>query len=194
MAFAAFMVGLPIAPGLDDADDADPLGYLDQADPDLDDLREEFKPRMKERFEGWSEVAMIMRGGNVTLGKVYMQIVALMPFFRVSDAVDEMIARCVDPLYFGVVAVLADQLCCRLAEKPSKHYICDALDAISTFCKLQRKKISIKSDKKKRAAAAAAAANPSASASRPPPFLSGPPPLQSNLNTPTSFGGLEDVD
>jgi len=93
MAFAAFMMGLPIAPGLDDSDDADPLGYLDQVDPDLDDLREEYRPRMRERFEGWTEVASVMRGGPGMLSKVYSQIIALMPFFRVADIVQEMIAR-----------------------------------------------------------------------------------------------------
>lgn len=93
MAFAAMMFGLPIAPVLSDADDADPMGYLDEADPDLDDLREEFRPKMRERFDGWAEVASVMKGGSPVLLKVYSQIVSMMPFFRVSDAVEEMIAR-----------------------------------------------------------------------------------------------------
>lgn len=93
MAFAAFMMGLPIAPGMDDADDADPLGYLDQADPDLEDLREEFKPKLRERFDGWTEVALVMKGGAAMLIKVYSQVVTLMPFLRLGDVVEELISR-----------------------------------------------------------------------------------------------------
>jgi hypothetical protein len=89
MALAVFMMGLLAAPGLDDAD---PLGYLDQADPDLDDLREEYKPRMKERFEGWTDVASMMRGGQTVLSMVYTQITTSMPFFTVGDIV-EMIGK-----------------------------------------------------------------------------------------------------
>ena len=74
MAFAAFMIGLPIGPGSladgDDDFDADPFGYLEQADdPDLDDLREEYRPRMKERLEGWVEAASVLRGGGMVLGR-----------------------------------------------------------------------------------------------------------------------------
>jgi hypothetical protein len=111
MAFAAFMMGLPVGPGLDDMDDVDPLGYLDQGDedgaggvdPDLEDLREELRPRLKERFDGWMEVALVMKGGGAAvLNRVYCQIVLLMPFFRVHDAVEEIIARCAFPLGIGV--------------------------------------------------------------------------------------------
>lgn len=35
-----------------------------------------------------------------------------------------------------------------LADKPSKHYICDALDSLSSFSKLQRKKLN--AEKKRR--------------------------------------------
>lgn len=93
MALAAFMMGLPIAPGMEDDDDADPLGYLDQPDTDLEDLREEFRPKIQERFDGWTEVALVFKGGPAVLMKVYTQIIALMPFFRVHDVVEEMISR-----------------------------------------------------------------------------------------------------
>jgi hypothetical protein len=84
----------------DETDNANPLGYLeDQADPDLDDLREEFRPKMKERFEGCAEVPLIMKGGPEVLLWVYSQIVVLMPFFRVADTVEEMIARYIPNLH-----------------------------------------------------------------------------------------------
>ncbi|KAM5540733.1 hypothetical protein V8D89_005764 [Ganoderma adspersum] len=57
MALAAMVMGLPlpIVPAMDGGDDTDPLGYLDldPSDPDTEDLREEFRPRLKQRFEGW---------------------------------------------------------------------------------------------------------------------------------------------
>jgi hypothetical protein len=31
----------------------------------LEDLREEFHPRIKERFDGWVEVGSVMPGGGV---------------------------------------------------------------------------------------------------------------------------------
>lgn len=95
MVFAAMMMGLPVGPVLDDTEDADALGYLDfdHTDPDLEDLREEFRPRLKERFEGWNETAMSMKGGPGVLLKVYAKLLELMPYMRASDAVDEMIGR-----------------------------------------------------------------------------------------------------
>lgn len=98
MAIAAFMIGLPIPGGLEDDDDADPLGYLDQADADLEDLREELRPKLQERFQEWAATGLIMQGGNALLMKVYSQILTLMPFFRASDIVDEMISRSVSML------------------------------------------------------------------------------------------------
>lgn len=190
MAIAAFMIGLPIPGGLEDEDDTDPLGYLDQADADLDDLREELRPKLQARFQEWASSACIIKGGNALLMRVYTQILTLMPFFRVSDVVDEMISR--------------------LSEKPSKHFVCDALDAIANFCKLQKKELAIKVEKKKKRAAAAAAASddgppplepvPSSSTSSPSTYPSLPPPPVANgtsqfaFKMPPTFGGMDDVD
>lgn len=95
MAFAALMMGLPMLPGLDDGDDGDPLGYLDMdpSDPDLEDLREEFRPKIKDRFDGWTDTAVSMKGGSTVLLKVYAKVQELMPFIRAPDIVEEMIGQ-----------------------------------------------------------------------------------------------------
>ena len=48
MAFAAMVMGLPITPTMEGLDEME-LSYLemDPSDPDLEDLREEFRPRLK---------------------------------------------------------------------------------------------------------------------------------------------------
>ncbi|KIM77969.1 hypothetical protein PILCRDRAFT_607121 [Piloderma croceum F 1598] len=159
MALAAFMMGLPVFPGAlgpddsdeEDADTTDPFGYFDSldsssaVDPELEDLREELRPRIKERFDGWVEVGSVMPGGAGVLLRVYIKILGLMPFFRAGDVVDEIISR--------------------LSEKPSKHYICVALDTVAAFCKLQ-KKVVLREKKRKAAAATNANANANASTSR----------------------------
>lgn len=93
MAFAAMMMGFPIGHGAD-GDDADPAGYLDMdGDPDLEDLREEFRPKLKERFEGWTPTTSTMKGGSNILNRVYYKVVELMPFFKAPDFVEEMLSR-----------------------------------------------------------------------------------------------------
>lgn len=95
MAFAAMMMGLPLVPGMDPSEDADPLGYLDldPNDPDLEDLREEFRPKLKQRFDGWVQIAPEIHGGPQILLRVCKEIVEMMPFFRAGDIVDEMVGR-----------------------------------------------------------------------------------------------------
>ena len=113
MALAAFMMGLPVFPGAlapDDSDEedagaSDPFGYLDSldsdsVDPELEDLRDEFRPRIKERFDGWVEVGSVMPGGAGVLLRAYIKILGLMPFFRAGDVVDEIISRYVPPYPF----------------------------------------------------------------------------------------------
>jgi hypothetical protein len=76
-----------------------------------------------------------------------------------------------------------------LADRPSKHFVCDALDGLSTFVKTQRKKIHVRSEKKRRVVVPIVP--------YPPPGDDddddddGPPPLE-----PVSpiQGGLDDVD
>ncbi|EIM85332.1 uncharacterized protein STEHIDRAFT_131963 [Stereum hirsutum FP-91666 SS1] len=137
MAFAAMMMGLPIAPVSVEDEMEDPMGILDGdvADADLDDLREELKPRLRERWEGWVETAGEVGGSGGVLGRVYEEMVRIMPWLGGQDIVEEMINR--------------------LTDRPSKHYLCDALEALSAFVKKQRKKAASQAAKRKKAAAAA---------------------------------------
>ncbi|KAG2053769.1 hypothetical protein BDR06DRAFT_956074 [Suillus hirtellus] len=125
MALAALMMGLPLPPGMEGAmDDADPLGYIDMdiQDPDLDDLREDFRPNLKAHLTGWIEAGRTIKGGMSMLLKVYTVIIEMMPFLGAPDIVDEMTGR--------------------LSEKPSKVFLCDALDALWDFCRQQKRKFS----------------------------------------------------
>ncbi|KDQ52030.1 hypothetical protein JAAARDRAFT_73311 [Jaapia argillacea MUCL 33604] len=155
LVFAAMMIGIPL--GGTDNDDADPLGYLDldPNDPDLEDLREEFRPKLKDRFETWIMAAAEIKGGSTVLPRVYKEIVALLPCLRGTDVVDEMIQRLVD--------------------KASKHHICDALEALSRFVKMQRKKMAqlADSNKKKRQATSTRiiTLNAPSSSTTPPPAI-----------------------
>ncbi|KAI0666110.1 hypothetical protein C8Q78DRAFT_995086 [Trametes maxima] len=138
MALAAMVMGLPIVPAMDGTEDADPLGYLDldPQDPDMEDLRDEFRPRLKQRFEGWADTAITVRGASVVLLKVYRELMQTMPFLRASDVVEDMAGR--------------------LADKPSKQYLVDAVDALSAFVRVQRRKAqALKAEQKRRANAAA---------------------------------------
>ncbi|KAJ3550597.1 hypothetical protein NMY22_g366 [Coprinellus aureogranulatus] len=158
MAFAAMMFGIPMMAGMpgmpgmvDDADDqADILSFIDSegsGDADMDDLREDFRPKLKERFEGWSELAGHMKGGSVVAAKAYVKVLELMPYMRGADVVTEMVNR--------------------LAERPGKGYICDALEAVSSFCKTQSKKLrQAKNAKDKQAKNKSAAAAASGASSR----------------------------
>ena len=83
----------------DAEDNSDLLSMLDieqgGSDPDLDDFRDEFRPNLRSRFEGWTTLAPILKGGNVSLTKLYGKAIELMPFLKASDVVTEMIARLV---------------------------------------------------------------------------------------------------
>ena len=95
MAVAAMMMGFPMLPGMDEGEDNDILNYidLDQSDPDLDDLREDFQPNLKDRFDGWVLLAQNRAGGASLLAKIYLKAVELMPWICGFDAVTEMINR-----------------------------------------------------------------------------------------------------
>lgn len=95
MAVAALMMGLPMFPGMEEGEDNDLLNFvdLDQNDPDLDDLREEYQPNLKQRFDGWVQVAQSMTGGSALLAKLYLKAINLMPWLRGFDAAAEMISR-----------------------------------------------------------------------------------------------------
>ncbi|KAI0254196.1 hypothetical protein BJV78DRAFT_59178 [Lactifluus subvellereus] len=116
MAFAAMMMGLPVPVAGDELGGIEEYNGLDLAkdrDPDLEDLRDEFRPQFKSRFEGWF-------GATITIGKpdqvfraVFTELVAMMPFLREPDIVDEMLNR--------------------ISDKPSKHHICDGFETLQSF-------------------------------------------------------------
>ncbi|CCM04946.1 uncharacterized protein FIBRA_07143 [Fibroporia radiculosa] len=170
MAFAAMMMGLPLMPGLDAPDEADPLGYLDldPHDPDLEDLREEFRPNLKQRFEGWTDVAITITGGHGVLINVFKEVIELMPFLRANDVVEEMVGR--------------------LADRPSKHYVCDGLDALSHFTKQQRKKIINLRNSQRRSAASKTAQSTSGSSATGPSSSTTPLPAPSPGPNPYHVG------
>ncbi|KZT13272.1 uncharacterized protein LAESUDRAFT_669733 [Laetiporus sulphureus 93-53] len=145
MAFAAMMMGLPV-PNMDAAEEADPLGYLDfdPTDPDLEDIREEFRPKLKQRIEGWTTSALLIKNGQAVLVAVVSEVNDMMPFLQARDIVDEIVGR--------------------LADRPSKHFVCDGLDALMQFVKHHRKMAPVKSSSRQRKTAA----GPSAGGFTPP--------------------------
>ncbi|KAH6890077.1 hypothetical protein BKA70DRAFT_875343 [Coprinopsis sp. MPI-PUGE-AT-0042] len=146
MAFAAMMMGLPFMPGVptDGEDNSDLLTLLDIEqggnDPDLDDLRDEFRPNLTSRLEGWTSLAPLIKGGTVSLAKVYSKALELMPFLKANDIVAEMVTR--------------------LDNRPSKLHLMDALQALGAFCKSQRKKLAtVRKQKEKQKGGTSAAAS-----------------------------------
>jgi hypothetical protein len=100
MAFAAMMVGLPV-PLDGELGGPEELNMLDlekDMDPDLDDLREEFRPQYKSRFEGWLRATFSIDKSDLVLRAVYDESLTMMPFLRDPDVVDEMLSRYVSLL------------------------------------------------------------------------------------------------
>ncbi|KAL1752952.1 hypothetical protein FB107DRAFT_264986 [Schizophyllum commune] len=141
VALAAMLMGLPFGPGPDEATNLDTMDFV-ELDPTED---EELRPRLKERFDGWQTLASSTKGGQTLLLRLYTKIVDIMPFFRATDVVDEMINHIMD--------------------RPSKAHVCDALEQLSNFCKMQRKRINLRQEKRKKADAAKASSA----------FAAGPP-------------------
>ncbi len=109
MAFAAVMMGLPLPV----PDGGGEMGGLDEfnmidferdKDPDLDDLRDEFRPQFKERFQGWLGVTLTIGKEDKVFRAVFEELLAMMPFLRDSDIVYEMISRYVPFLAFSYTA------------------------------------------------------------------------------------------
>jgi hypothetical protein len=212
MAVAAIMMGLPMFPGMDEGEDSDLLNYveLDQNDPDLDDLREELEPNLKQRFDGWVQLAQTMTGGPALLAKLYLKAVDLMPWLRGFDAATEMICRYFT--LFNLHTTITHSLrSIRLRERPNKAHVVDALAILNSFSKMQRKKLNLaraeqtKKDANKSKATSSSSPNASSSSSpAPAPAISfsfGPPPVNIHgppLPLPFPFsvvpGGMEDVD
>ena len=98
MAFAAMMMGLPVpvpvAGGeLGGVDDFNMLDLEKDSDPDLDDLREEFRPQFKERIQGWLGALLAIGKQDKIFRAVFEELLTMMPFLRDSDIVDEMVNR-----------------------------------------------------------------------------------------------------
>ena len=94
MMFAAMVMGIGPMPGL--SSDDDPYTYLDldPDDPDLEDLRAEYRPDLKKRFESWADQGVAnLENGAASLLSVYRKIIDMLPFLRAPDVAEEMISR-----------------------------------------------------------------------------------------------------
>jgi hypothetical protein len=105
MAFAAMMMGLPVpvpvAGGeLGGVDEFNMLDLEKDMDPDLDGLREEFRPQFKERIQGWLGATLAIGKQDKVFRDVFDELLTMMPFLRDSDIVEEMINRYVPLLLF----------------------------------------------------------------------------------------------
>ena len=99
---AAMMMGLPVLPPGAQGEDPGLVAVLDMGssyDRDLEDLRDEFRPKLGERFEGWCKTANETKGSSALLTDAHMKAVKSMPFLKASDVVHEMLSRYV----FGFV-------------------------------------------------------------------------------------------
>ncbi|KAJ3934660.1 MAG: hypothetical protein NXY57DRAFT_1047189 [Lentinula lateritia] len=185
VAFAAAMVmGFP--PGLEDGDDNDVMSYLDidPDDPDLEDLREEFRPQLRDRFDGWVNIALGATGGQSLLSKLYIEMAEEMPFLSTADVTQEMLNR--------------------LAERPTKEYVLEALEGLNEFAKMQRKKKATRQSRKREGVASKNTSSSNSPAPQLAPTSSSspssipsfsvsfsPPPTFPSADT---YGGLDDVD
>ncbi|KAF8549276.1 hypothetical protein OG21DRAFT_1515384 [Imleria badia] len=173
MALAALMIGLPLPPGVDNNDEGDILGYfeLEGDEPEIEELREEFRPNIKGRLQGWVDTAVAVKGGPALLMKVYAKIVGEMPFLKANDIVEEMSTR--------------------VADRPSKLFVADGLDGYRDFCEKQAMNLAAARRKANRAAGAAGStARAGASGSRS--SGSGATPSVSHT-TPSTSGPIENV-
>jgi hypothetical protein len=97
MAFAVMMMGLPmpvVGGELGVVEDLNGLDLGKEGDPDLEDLRDEFRPQFKSRFQGWLEATLtIGKSADQVFSAVSTELLTMMPFLRGSDIVNEMLDR-----------------------------------------------------------------------------------------------------
>ena len=96
MTFAAMMMGLPVPVGGGELGGVDEYNMLDlekDRDPDMEDLREEFRPHFKDRFQSWLGATLTIGKHDQVFGPVFKELLTMMPFLRATDIVDEMLNR-----------------------------------------------------------------------------------------------------
>ena len=155
MAFAAMMMGLPVPLAGGQLGGVEELNMLDlekDTDPDLDDLREEFRPQYKSRFEGWLGATFAIGKSDSVFRAVYDESLTMMPFLRDSDIVDEMLSRYVSPYYIWCAfqCPLLSHRFLRMSDKPSRHHICDGLETLHAFIKAEICKEQSRLEKRRR--------------------------------------------
>jgi hypothetical protein len=138
MMFAALFMGMPGVPGTNNDDDQYTYLDIDPHDPDLEDLRAEFRPNLKKRFESWVDVALQLKGGQSMLLNTYKKIIDTLPFLRAPDATEEMMAWYISFDRCWCATKLC--YCSQLQDRPSKQWVCDGLDALLAFVKVNRRK------------------------------------------------------
>lgn len=127
MALAAVMmgVGLPFG-GVTpmDLQDSDPLSFLDSEtlnDPEYAPLREEHRPNLSDRLDGWIKRCSTLVKGPELLINMYKKTIDLIPWIRAPDIIDELVVK--------------------IGDRQTKHHLCDALESLNVFAKTQRRRI-----------------------------------------------------
>ncbi|KAJ3982158.1 hypothetical protein F5890DRAFT_416381 [Lentinula detonsa] len=216
---AAMMMGLP--PGLDESDESDIMSFLDldPDDPDLADMREEFRPQLRERFDGWATLALEYSAGQALLSKMFITMAEDMPYLSSADVCQEMLNRYVSEilcilsdgliiiiLLFALVPCpifkLAKQLidgCPRssLSHRPTKEHVLDAFEGLTEFAAVQRKKKAVRVRRRPDVVVGSISASNSDTLAPQQSFGSGTnPPFSFSFGPPSAAGysGLEDVD
>ena len=161
MAFAAMMMGLPVPVPVTGGEfgGVDEFNMLDlekDRDPDLSNLRDEFRPRFKDRLEGWLGTALAIGKHEKVFHAVFEDVLTMMPFLRDSDIVDEMINR-YDTLFLFLVAsadILPRTACLFLSQRvsdiPSKQHIGEGLETLHGFVKSEICKEQARVEKRRR--------------------------------------------
>jgi hypothetical protein len=157
MAFAAVMMGLPlpvpVAGGeVGGLDEFNMIDLESDKDPDLDDLREEFRPQFRERFQGWLGVTLTIGKEDKVFRAVFEELLAMMPFVRDSDIIYEMINRYVAYLAFSLLPnadITPARRFLRISDIPSRRHVCEGLEALYSFVKTEVCKEQAKLEKRR---------------------------------------------
>ncbi|KAL5488473.1 hypothetical protein ACEPAI_6591 [Sanghuangporus weigelae] len=132
---------------------------LDPHDHDFSELREEHKPDLKGRFEDWVEtvkyfgylraafvIGDIKDEGEGTTGEGGKDLEEYAGEVVIRESVkgDELLMNVFKSMHNSMPWVLAtdvvNEMVAKLADDPSKQHICDALQSLSSFVKMQKNK------------------------------------------------------